>query len=120
MTMTSFSTRVMVDAGLLATTLGLIGWWFGGRAVMLGVVAGGALALADFWLLSARLDAATADAPSQTLWVASAGFRLAGVAVAVAALFLTGWFHPAGLVVGLAVLPCALVTRGLRVAGEGA
>jgi len=120
MIMTSFSMRVMVDAGLLAATLGLVGGWFGGRAVMLGVIAGGALALADFWWLSSRIDAATSDTPSPTLWVASSGFRLAGVAVAVAALFLTGWFHPAGLVVGLAVLPCALVTRGLRVAREGA
>jgi hypothetical protein len=35
-------------------------------------------------------------------------------------LFVTGWFHPAGLVVGLAALPCALVARGLRLAREGA
>jgi hypothetical protein len=120
MIMTSFSTRVMMDAGLLVATLGLVGGWFGGRAILLGILAGGVLAVSDFWWLSARIDAASADAPRPSVWAASAGFRLAGVAVAVAALFLTGWFHPAGLVVGLAVLPCALVARGLSVAREGA
>jgi len=50
-------------------------------------------------------------------WVRNDG---AGVTVAVAVLFVTGWFHPVGLVVGLAVLPCALVARGLRLAREGA
>ena len=118
--MISLKTRVTVDGGLLALTLALVGWWLGGRALALGILAGGVLALGDFWWLSARIDAATTEAPGTSLWVAAAGFRLAGVAVAVAALFLTGWFHPVGLVIGLAVLPCALVARGLRVAREGA
>ena len=40
MTMTSFSTRVTMDAGLLVATLGLVGGWFGGRAVLFGIAAG--------------------------------------------------------------------------------
>jgi len=112
--------RVTADAGLLAVALALGGAWLGGRTVCFGILAGALLALADFWWLSARLDAVTTDAPRALAWAGTAGLRLAGVAVAVAALFVTGWFNPIGLVVGLAVLPCALVTRGLRLAREGA
>jgi hypothetical protein len=117
--MTSLKTRVTVDAGLLALALALGGAWLGGRTVVLGVLAGSVLALADFWWLSARLDTVGADAPRALAWLASAGLRLAGVAIVVAVLFVTGWFHPVGLVTGLAVLPCALVSRGLRLAREG-
>jgi hypothetical protein len=118
--MTNLRTRVTVDAALLAGALSLAGGWLGGRTALLGILAGGALALADFWWLSARLDAVGTDAPRTLPWLGSAGLRLAGVTIAVAGLFVTGWFHPVGLVTGLAVLPFALVTRGLRLAREGA
>jgi hypothetical protein len=118
--MTRFRTRVTVDAGLLALGLALAGGWFAGRSALLGVAAGALLALVDFWWLSARAGGVGDDAPSVTLWVGFAGLRLAGMAVAVAALFVTGAFHPLALVIGLAVMPCALVTRGLRIAREGA
>jgi hypothetical protein len=117
--MTSLTRRVTVDAGLLACALALGGAWFGGRTIFFGILAGAALALADFWWLSARLDAVGTDAPGAITWLGAAGLRLTGVAVAVAVLFVTGWFHPVGLVAGLAVLPCALVARGLRLAREG-
>jgi hypothetical protein len=118
--MNRFRLRVTVDAALLAVGLALAGGWLGGRSALFGVVAGAALALADFWWLSARVDAAASDAPRVLAWVGSAGLRLAGVAVAVALLFLTQQFDPLALVVGLAVLPCALVVRGLGLAREGA
>jgi hypothetical protein len=120
MTRSNLTTRVTFDVGLLGLALGLGGAWVGGRTVFFGILAGALLALADFWWLSARLDDVGASAPRAIVWLGSAGLRLAGVAVAVAALFVTGWFHPVGLVAGLAVLPCALVARGLRVAREGA
>ena len=119
MTMRSLTRRVTLDAGLLALALGLGGAWLSGRTVFFGILAGVVLALADFWWLSARLDL-TVAAPGAIAWLGAAGLRLAGVAVAVAVLFVTGWFHPVGLVLGLAVLPCALVARGLRLAREGA
>jgi hypothetical protein len=112
--------RVTVDAGLIALALALGGAWLGGRTAALGILGGAGLALADFWWLSARLDGVGAGGPGALAWVGAAGLRLAGVAVAVAVLFVTGWFHPVGLVAGLAVLPCALVARGLRLAREGA
>jgi hypothetical protein len=118
--MTRFRSRVALDAGVLAIALALLGAWLGGRTAVLGVVAGAALALIDFWWLSARVDAATHDAPRVAVWVAAAGLRLTGVTAAVALLFLTREFHPLALVAGLAVLPCALVVRGLSVAREGA
>ena len=116
----SLTTRVTIDAGMLAVAMALGGAWLGGRTVLFGVLGGALLALADFWWLSARLDAVGSDAPGALVWLGSAGLRLAGVAVAVALLFVTGWFHPVGLVAGLAALPCALVARGLRLAREGA
>ena len=66
------------------------------------------------------VDALGEDSPGVAAWAGAAGLRLTGVAIVVAALFLTGRFHPLALVVGLAVLPCALVTRGLRLGREGA
>ena len=116
----SVTKRVTIDAAVLAVALALGGAWFGGRSVCLGILAGALLALGDFWWLSARLDAVATSAPSAVAWLATAGLRLAGVAIAVAVLFVTGFFHPVGLVSGLAVLPCALVARGLRLAREGA
>jgi hypothetical protein len=111
--------RVTVDAVLLAVALAFGGAWFGGRTVCFGILAGAILALGDFWWLSARLDAVVTDTPGALGWLGTAGLRLGGVAVAVAVLFITGWFHPVGLVAGLGVLPCALVARGLRLAREG-
>ena len=109
-----------VDAGLLAIGLAFAGGWFAGRTALLGVVAGALLALADFWWLSARAGGVGENAPTAIVWVGSAGLRLAGMACAVALLFVTGAFHPVALVIGLAVMPCALVARGLRIAREGA
>jgi len=116
----SLTTRVTIDAGVIALTMALAGAWLGGRTVLFGVLAGALFALGDFWWLSGRLDAVGSEAPGAIAWLGAAGLRLAGVAVAVALLFVTGWFHPVALVAGLAVLPCALVARGLRLAREGA
>ena len=118
-TMNDIRMRVTIDAGLLVAAVALVALFLGGVPGLLGVLAGGALALGDFWWLAARLDGLGAGTGSAA-WGAMAGVRLAGVAVAVAALFVTGWFHPVALVVGLSALPCALVARGLRRAREGA
>jgi hypothetical protein len=116
----SLTMRVTVDAGAIALALALGGAWLGGRTMLLGILAGAALAVGDFWWLSARLDGLSEAAPGAVAWLGAAGLRLAGVAVVVALLFVSGWFHPVGLVAGLAVLPCALVARGLRLARKGA
>ncbi|MBM3219111.1 MAG: hypothetical protein FJZ38_10610 [Candidatus Rokubacteria bacterium] len=120
MTMHSLTTRVTLDAGMFAIALALGGAWLGGRTMLLGILGGALLALADFWWLAARLDGVSSETPGALAWIGAAGLRLGGVAIAVALLFVTGWFHPVGLVAGLAVLPCALVARGLRLARRGA
>jgi hypothetical protein len=43
-----------------------------------------------------------------------AGARYAALFVAFAALCAGGWAHPVAVVVGLTVLPCALIVGGLR------
>jgi hypothetical protein len=118
--MNRFRTRVAMDAGLLALAIALVGGWLAGRAGFLGVVAGTAIALVDFWWLSARVEATADGAPRVIVWVGAAGLRLTVVTVAVALLFLTRECDPLALVAGLAVLPCALVVRGLQIAREGA
>ena len=107
-----------LDASLLALGLALTAGWLGGRTALLGVGAGALVALIDFWWLSMGVDGVASAAPRTVVWMGTAALRLAGVALAVAALFLTGQCHPLALVIGLAVLPCALVTRGLRLARE--
>ena len=118
MTMNRLRARVTLDAGLLALVLALTAGWFGGRAALFGVGAGALLALADFWWLASGVDGVGSVAPRTAIWMGTAALRLAGVAVVVGALFLTGQFHPVAIVLGLAVLPCALVARGLRLARE--
>ena len=62
----------------------------------------------------------SSETPRALVWLGAAGLRLSAVALVVAALFLTRQFHPIGLVIGLGVLPCALVARGLVHARESA
>jgi hypothetical protein len=79
--------------------------WLGGGPGVLGVVAGGALALGSFRLLTAP-------------WSLLAGLRFAVVAGVAGLLFVQGWAHPVAWLVGYSALPLAVVLQGLRVAGE--
>ena len=107
-----------LDASLLTLGLALTAGWLGGREALLGVGAGALVTLVDFWWLSAGIEGVGSTAPRTVIWMGTAALRLGAVALAVAALFLTGHFHPLALVIGLAVLPCALVTRSLCLARE--
>ena len=51
-------------------------------------------------------------------WIFGAGVRFAVLFVAFAALCAGGYAHPVAVVVGLTVLPCALIAQGLRSARE--
>ena len=93
--------------------------WVGGGPGVLGVVAGGALALGSFRLLAARLGAVVAaGSPLTAPWSLLAGLRFAVVAGVAGVLFVQGWAHPVALVAGLTALPCALVNLGLRAARQ--
>jgi hypothetical protein len=91
----------------------------GGRAG-LGVAAGGALGVAGFWRMARdaeRVTAALAGGGRLRIgWLAGAAARLLGVGAALGALLASGWAHPVGLVLGLAVVPAAVVVQGLRLA----
>jgi hypothetical protein len=109
--------RVTLAMALVALPLALGGGWLGGAPGALGVLAGGALALGSFRLLALRALAATTPAAG---WVVTGGLRFAGVAAAVAVLFVSGWAHPLALLAGYSALPVIVVVQGLRLAREGA
>ena len=110
--------RVTIAIGLAALTLALPAAWLGGLAGALGVLAGAVLAALNFRWLARRTVASLVPGGSATQASATATVRslvaLAGPAVAIA----TGAVHPVALVVGLTLLPCAVVVLGLRAARE--
>jgi hypothetical protein len=116
MTAMTFVKRTSVDTALVVGLVSLVVLAVGGGPAALGVLAGGALALAHLWWLARRAVAATEAGGGA--WSIGAIVRLAAVAGAVAAVLGTGAAHPLGVVAGLTVLPGALIVRGLRAAGE--
>ena len=90
-----------------------------GLAGALGVVAGGTVALVNFWWLQGRATAACARGRARwTPWIAASGLRLGVVGVTCAALLVAGWAHPIALVVGLTVFPCVLVALAVGATAE--
>jgi hypothetical protein len=118
MTPSELVQRVTAAIGLAALTLAGPAAWLGGTAGALGVVAGATLAALNFRWLAWRTTAALVPGGSAARASAAAMMRLlvalAGPAVAIA----TGVVHPVGLVVGLTLLPCAVVALGLRASRE--
>ena len=93
--------------------------WLAGLSGLLGVVAGGGLALVNFWWLQDRATAACARGGVRpTPWMAASGLRLGVMAGSCAALLATGSAHPIALVAGLTVVPCVLVALALGVKAE--
>jgi hypothetical protein len=117
MSPTELSARVTRDTGGLVAALTLLAGWVGGAAAAVGVCAGGALALVNFLWLSGRVVAVLGDVSGGSAsyggWVLGFGLRLVTLAVATGFLVGSGWAHPVGVVVGLTVLPCTLIMRGL-------
>ena len=108
---------------LVVAALAVPAAWLAGSSAAIGVLAGGVLTLGNFWWLSRAASTATdLSAPRFQIggWVVAAGARLAVLFAAFAALCAGGYAHPVAVVVGLSVLPCVLVARGLRVAREAA
>ena len=95
--------------------------WFAGAPAGLGILAGGALAVVNFRWLAARVEvAAAAPGVAGALWHVGAALRF-GLAAAVAGvLFVSGWAHPAALLAGFTMLPCAIVALGLHAARQEA
>ena len=114
--------RVTLATAIAVAALALPAAWLAGPTGAIGLLAAGALTVGNFWWLS-RAAAGAGDPTSSRRevagWMLGAGARYAVLFVAFAALCAGGYAHPVAVVVGLSVLPCALIAQGLRSAREG-
>ena len=113
--------RVTTETAIAVAALALPAAWLAGSSGAVGVLAAGALTAGNFWWLSrAAASASDRSTPRRDVagWIFGAGVRFAVLFVAFAALCAGGYAHPVAVVVGLTVLPCALVAQGLRSARE--
>lgn len=118
MTASELVARVTAWIGLGALTLALPAAWLGGQAGALGVLAGGALAVLNFRWLARRTLASLLPGGSAARASAAATVRLLVALAGPAVVIATGVVHPVGLVVGLTLLPCAVVVLGLHATRE--
>jgi len=115
--------RVVVvgAAGLFPLVLG--GFLAIGPRAGLGVLAGGAIALGNLWLLGRATDRALglfAGRRIHPLWMLSLGLRYLALFSALALAFWSGRVDPVALVVGLSILPPVLIVAALRNSGWAA
>jgi hypothetical protein len=114
MIQTDLTGRVVRENGVAVIVLAVLAAAVAGTTGAAGVLAGGALALGNFWWLSGRAAAAVSGpAPAAAGWGLTFGLRFVALAAATAILLVSGWAHPVGLLIGLTVLPCGLIARGL-------
>jgi ATP synthase I subunit len=117
MSRNSLSMRVAAQTCAMSGVLALGAAWLGGGTAAVGVLAGAAIAVLNFlWLARGARRATTAASPAG--WALVSSLRLLAVALACAALLSTRAVHPLAIVIGLTVLPCALIARGLAAARE--
>jgi hypothetical protein len=113
----TFVNRTVLESASVVAALALVALVVASGPVAVGVLAGGAVAVANLWWLARRALAATT--PGAPHWSLGSVVRLAAVAGLVGAVLASGAAHPVGLVVGLTVLPFVVITRGLAAAREG-
>ena len=114
MSPTGFVLRVALDSAVALGVLALGAAWLAGSTAGVGMLAGGGLAVGNLWWLGRRAAAATASDLAR--WPLVAVIRFTVVGLAAALVLASGLAHPVALVVGLTVLPCAIVARGLKIA----
>lgn len=113
--MTEFRARVTLETVIALAALAVPAALLAGPSAVVGVLAAGGLTVGNFWWLSRAATAGPDAAPPQVSgWVFAAGFRFTLLFAAFAALCAGGYAHPVAVVVGLTVLPCALIAGGLR------
>lgn len=118
MTASELVARVTIAIGLAALALALPAAWIAGAPGALGVLAGAALAALNFGWLARRMVTSLVPGVSAARATAAATMRLLVALGAPAVAVATGVGHPVALVVGLSLLPCAVVVLGLRAARE--
>jgi ATP synthase I subunit len=114
MTPARFLTHVTIDSTIALLALALPAVWLGGPAAGLGLLTGVALGLGNLWWLAGGALALSRGETKRRGWSRAAAGRFAAFAAVLVLVLTTGLAHPVALVVGLTVLPCALVTEGLR------
>src|SRR5438552_16614024 len=108
--------RVTLEAAIAIVALAVPAAWLAGPSAAIGVVAAGALTVGNFWWLSRAAWTASDPAAGRVLaggWMLATGGRFVVLFAAFAVLCANGWAHPVAVVVGLTVLPCTLIFRGL-------
>lgn len=119
MTPTELRVRVTLTTVLAAGALAAAAGGLAGGPAALGVLASGALTIANFLWLARGAAALRADGASRVragAWALAVGGRLTLLAAALGALLASGWAHPVAVVAGLAVLPAAVIAAGLGAA----
>ena len=117
MTPARFLTRVTLETSIAVLALAFAATWVFGARAGLGVIAGGAFALGNVWWLARGALSISDPKLAQARWSLSVALRFLALAAAVGVVLGTGLAHPVALVVGLTVLPLALIVEGLRGAG---
>lgn len=116
MTGRELTTGVTYQTAIAVLVAALAGGWLGGAPGALGVLTGGALGLVGFRLLASRVRRVVTGPVLTAPWLVLAALRFGAVSGVTALLFVGGWAHPVGWLVGYSVLPVALVLQGLRLA----
>lgn len=113
--------RVTLETAIAVVALAVPAAWLGGTPAAIGVLAAGLLTVGNFWWLSRAAFAAADAAKGRVLaggWMFLTGARYILLFAAFAALCAAGYAHPVAIVIGLTILPCTLIYRGLRSARE--
>jgi ATP synthase I chain len=118
MTRRELTTGVTQQTAVGVAVAALAAAWIGGGPGAVGVLSGGGLGLIGFRLLASRVRAVAADPAPGAPWALLAALRFAAVSGVAALLFVGGWAHPVGWLVGYSALPLAVVLQGLRLARE--
>jgi hypothetical protein len=108
--------RVMITSAVAISVLAALAGWFAGLRSALGFMAAGAITIANFlWLTRGVAAAAGAGEVGRALvgWGVAAIMRWTALLAATAVVLVTGSAHPVALVIGLTVLPVAVVVEAL-------
>ena len=118
MTPGDFTARLTIGICLVAGAIAVPAAWLFGASAGVGVLVGGALAVADFRWLVAR--AMSALGQRRAGWLAGASLRFVVLLGACAFFLASGLAHPLALLLGFSALPCLVVAQGLRAARRAA
>ncbi|MGH7314295.1 MAG: ATP synthase subunit I [Candidatus Rokuibacteriota bacterium] len=112
--------RVMLASAATTVVLAGLAYALVGVSAGLGVAAAGGLTVANFWWLvhNAAVVAGIGPASRRLVWAVTAGARLLALVAVLVLLLASGTVHPIAFVVGLAIVPGAVIVLGLRAASR--